>query len=447
LQSLANITGAELQEERRQEDPELHTIVGLTAIVLLLPATFALTQIKDTRAPVWHFLDQFLAIFLAVALSQAFVELTCVSGDNAGLATLLAEAFRFVASYVIVVMVSWPLRRERKTFSSFCSCSAHFVSFLGIRSFGLVQSHCHYNLAAHPLVTLLVACVILAVMLMCKGAMGRYIFHERSDEVDKKWHEETDEMGWDVAGMVLAYMFTQAMHFVILGKFDNISDPQAAHTWQEVVFFAYYATGLLVVGASFIPWLDHEQQNRHWLVFNSAHVARNFVAMTMAWALLLSVKWLLFEHSPLAGCSELFATLNLSIALSVVALLVLPLMLLHRGHTLRTKRGKSAMHLILQSLGLVCAWAWEECFDKVAEAATVQTASAREVKMASAVCEFAVLVPLYVNFVKPKAIWAHSSGSTSADCPHQQLEELKVAQQRLETLVDRFERLADAKAK
>lgn len=441
--SSANITSAGLQGaakgQHRGEAPELHTIVGLTSTVLLLPATFALTQIQATKANVWKLLDQFLAIFLAVVLSDTFVELTSVFPADSGLPTLAAEAFRFVAMYVVVIMISWPLRREPKSFSSFCSVFSHFVSFLGIRSLGLVQAHCH-SLLVHPLLTLLAACGILALMLMCKSATGRFIFHESRNEVDKKWHEETDELGWDVAGMVLAYMFTQAMHFVLLGKFDNLSDPKATHTWQEVVFFAIYASVLLVVGASLIPLLDVEQHSRHWLVFNSAHVARNFVAMTMAWALLLSVKWLLFEHSPLEGCSEMFAALTLAIALSATAILLLWLRLLTTGHRVRNKRGKSAMHLMLQSLGLVCAWSWEECFDDVAEAASLHTAhisGAKEVRIASAVFFIVVLAPLYVNFVKPKV--EESMGNARAQ---KQLDEVAVAQQRLEVLLGRFEKLS-----
>jgi len=138
------------------------------------------------------------------------------------------------------------------------------------------------------------------------------------------------------------------------------------------------------------------------------HVACNVIVMMLAWAMLLLLRWVILDSTLLAQCSELFAAVVLAIVVSGVSMLtiwLLPAAMRHFMHTIgkqqRMRRRKRVIRLIMQSMSLVCAWSWEQCFDKAMDAIASEGWVRVGSKFIVALVLTAVQFPVYVTFLKP----------------------------------------------
>jgi len=352
-----------------------------------------------------------MAIFLAVSWFSAVGKF--LQPDPAIHVSILLLA------YSSVCLLLWKVRHYPKVLHSICGIASHFVAFAAVRAGDSLQQ---FYFSKSPAGAVL-SCVLFTTgnlgLWLLKHAVGnvvikseRRLFDVRADLPGKKakkagrkvkslqeavheWNEATDDVGWDAAGMCLAYTWIQALHFVVFGELGSLEEGDYSESRAKGLFFFAYGG---VMGACMLRWglgesgkeeEAPEELGKAWSAYNLRHLAVNVWQMSVAWGWLITLKFLILKVF-LPGFSELFSDVVLALAISALTMLVVVVLSVWGAE-------HKTMQRPLRVIALVLAWSWEEAFD----AAFKATALRGSLQLLLAGKLTALLAPIHCVYLKP----------------------------------------------
>lgn len=218
----------------------------------------------------------------------------------------------------------------------------------------------------------------------------------------EEWNEATDDLGWDVAAMALAYVWTRAAGHIAFGAIRSpasgvglIDTPNQGLFWLA---FSLVHICLLYLFTSVLnthPAEDHEPG--FWQA-NFAHLLNNAILMSAGWGYILFNKFVVFRYW-FPEFSEIFLAIAFAMFMSVTAIVIIIAgsCFLDRDHD-KHKKTKYFLTSFMRVVSYVVAWAWEQAFDAVFESGVLTETEYLQL----VACLSMILMPIYALYLHPK---------------------------------------------
>jgi len=344
----------------------------------------------------WYLIDQVVTIFLAVMYFQAFDSLLdfAAMGFHNGLVSSLAHALVVLA---VTLLLAYYLRKSGIALAILCGAGAHVVSFSSIHAAANLQNlwvSMSYSwwMALFGMAVLILGCGIIAFLARTAKSKAEVLENDT-------FMEKTEDLENDVGAMTFSVVFTMFMRFLLTGHHPTDENTTGFnHTAEERLAMLIYAGACLVVAMFAVRYCaqasDASYTKRRILSFCST-----VALMNVAWAALFWGEWEFYGNLYAGEAVKgrvMFAILaTLLCGLGLYGLTKLP------SEGAKSIGIKSEKLVALTALSLVCAWSWELCFDGAMEAMAEGSAHPVGYKVATTIVLGAVVLPVYVMFMKP----------------------------------------------
>lgn len=192
----------------------------------------------------------------------------------------------------------------------------------------------------------------------------------------KKYEEEVVEAMNDVASLCISFLFVQALRYNISGVLPNNMgiEPEdyvhgAVSSWQMLgaIVLLCGGTAMTVILQSWVPKQDQDTWiNRAFIVLQTS------LAMAMAWSLLCLTKWELARNMSLFGMkggspNTIKSKIMTAVGLSTVSFMVINFLDKLADASWTGDQTDAAIERIIEALGILVGFSWEQAFDGGAE--------------------------------------------------------------------------------
>lgn len=281
------------------------TLLMLTIIILGTLVTFLAGQRHTTVvAKTWRTLEKVLIIFVIVMWFQVLDNVFHWIG-----VTLHMEAALSVvhASVVFVVLVALSVKAstrndDGRTMEIISAWGVHYFSFMIVHAGGHVQE------AFFSKYLWLAFLGIPLFFVFCAGvsALTRWILMKRlHDEDNEHFVDKIEELEDDANGMMLAFLVTMLVRFVISGEFDGHMDGETGahvgHSWVSRLVLFLYGCAMVALTVYLVPKLHHlglklqDALGGH-LAQRVLLILNPFLCMSITWSFILWADWEFYEH-------------------------------------------------------------------------------------------------------------------------------------------------------
>lgn len=241
-------------------------------------------------------------------------------------------------------------------------------------------------------------CIVVAFVVL---ALLSYVLHHfMTSRVDDEFLEQLEDVEQDAAGMTTAFLWTMTVRFMLSdsGEYPQMGaaeegEPPHHSAWSRNMLLAY-AFALLILSVLLLPILqDLADRTHHHTIKRCICISQPFLMMAVAWAFLLWADWAVYEHlfegEGLLG-RLLFAILATAVVIPCIWAV---------GTTMHASKWRRKF--VLGICALLIGFSWEEVFDHAVEALSEDFAHPVQMKLPLAIGMAAVLVPMYVYYLKP----------------------------------------------
>lgn len=395
------VEGEEGEEGEAESEETPAVAVVLFGAIILVPI---FVEYLHSANPVmqlisFRLLEYIITIFIAVIWFSTFDGLLQIGGF-AGHHAILAAVVHLVLLLAVVAALQWSFKETKTPLTVLTACGAHFIGFSAAHTVGHVHiTHFEEVWLGIPFV----AAVALGVVVVCGG-----MHHVRTTAGlrGKEYEEASNDMENDAMALAVGYAMAQAAKFALSGSAQHFEHTHEAkeflqregeeeeHTGMSRALMFLFA--FLVMGLSI---LVPEVEGR-WYASKAADIGKTALVMAGAFGMLLALDWQYEEAWKPEGGSETFAAAVFALIVTSLAFFTIFIM---AQFPLR----KSVLTAVPLVVGLSCAFAWEECFDKAMDVLADHYSvggSHYGTKVMLAVVAPLALVPSYVRRVKPRII-------------------------------------------
>lgn len=347
---------------------------------------------EDIKRYSWQVLSKTISIFCAVLLFQAcngLVEYHVIESKTGLGSSKVAGFFGdswavvidnvhlllwLIALQVVLAITSGAVGQEpangmegvELNMKSYSVLFSHIAGFASINAWGSLQQ---VFLNSNPFIA------ILAVPIGFVGLFGVFFAFDllrdkiaksddgEVDEYEAKWDEETEEAENDVAGLSLSFLTVQVIRFAISDKLPNQEgleegDPKFSMSqWGSLLVCGLVFEVIAVLVNRAEGRVPHEAER----LKRAYSVANNYFSFGNSWCFFYAVRWAIvsssFTSEPalLPVCIALF--------LSAVSFLFIWILDKIEDNQLFGAESEEGIDLIIQGLGVLVGFSWEQCFD------------------------------------------------------------------------------------
>jgi hypothetical protein len=356
---------------------------------------------EDMKLYSWQVLSKTVSIFCAVLLFQAcngLVEEYVIEGMRHSavgrqrcwpvVIDIVHMLFWLVALQIVLALTSGAVQLKaepeeaepksveedkkemeeiERNMKSFSVLFAHIAGFASINAWGSVQQT---YLKSSPFAA------ICAVPIGLVGLFGVFFLLDvvrekiaNSDDgvVDKyeaKWDEETEDAENDVAGLSLSFLTVQVIRFVISG---DLPDQEGADIPPTQVFGRGQWISLLLIGLIFEVIAIFVSRRQSGIPESAERlrrgysIANNYFSFGNSWCFFYAVRWAIVS----SRFTDEAALMPVCIALFLSAVSFLFIRILDKiiDQEILGKEPEEAIELVIQGLGVLVGFSWEQCFD------------------------------------------------------------------------------------
>jgi len=383
--------------------------VGMMSTIVILASVFGLasSESKQVSGLTWQAIDNVVAIFIAVMYYQAFDELMDfggIMGHHAVAAAVLHAVVLLALAIYIALLLS--ARSGKVQLAIFCGCVAHYVSFASMHGSKTIQEEyfsTKKGIAPRPWLLL---CGLL-VLLLCLAALAAVIYQikKRRGLLEKEeWNEKVTDVENDFSAMGFAVAWSLYVRYLICGSYHKLEGEGSGVTtaFERNLMLAYGVAMLLIT--AFAVKSMNAVKAREGTSYTTTRVIMfftSFFTMSVAWALILWGEWQfiqkMYAGSPITGRLFFAMICSLIAGVGIIAL----------AYLLPESSNDSVQHsrkVALVAMSLVVGWSWELCFDAAIESLAEGSVHPAIYKVSLALGLGAVIIPVYMWFLKPYAI-------------------------------------------
>jgi hypothetical protein len=379
------------------------------AVMMLMAVIGGTTLLAMTHTKAAHIgtrtilvVDNVIAIFLAVLWFQGMDDLL-----DYAIPPQIHYGIVLVHTIIVLALafaIAWALQSKTSGIAIFCGAGAHYCSFCG-RKYALhLQKH---HFPATPIICTLGLGVLmiglgifLAALYMLKRACGIKPGEESEDEAKNRFMDHFDDLENDFAAMSLASFVVVLTLFWITQQYPEDTEIEPGshfkHDQHERLAMLLTSLGALVLGAVAMPILE-KRKEKGYIKGRLCGVFVSFVCILSVLAFLLFGEMHVYEN-PSLNATPLFARVLFAGGCSLLAFAGIVIL------SIRGVTGASVV-LVLQSLGLLVGFAWEETFDAAVDIAAEGSGYGHMAKGGIAILCFIAILPSYLSY-KPMALQA-----------------------------------------
>lgn len=319
-------------------------------------------------------LDTFVSIFLAVLWFNFFSQIITTFRINEAFpyATEVVSTLIMIALYGIANVIVYIWRDEEMRVMIFMGVGAHFIAFEGIAA----GAHSQDEVAKYggeaggeafaPTFSF-VFCLLFFAFLVALFAVVRRFWLQNSLDGKEKVMETMMFMEFDIIGLVVAYLITQAVRHLLTGRYPNHwrHDGAQKHDTFARWFMLIWAVGLTVLAAVVIPKLSQmvdAGREKEWLA-TAIHMCKLVLVMCISWGYLLWGEWEFHEHL-YTGRDEMFGHMLFASLATMVCVVIL--FFVAKSMNIEEYQPPSVREtntIITTSISLATAWSWQHCFN------------------------------------------------------------------------------------
>lgn len=421
----------EAEEKIKQEVGKASAFMIFGSIILCAYLFFMANHgDKQVSLWFWHTAENIVIIFLAVLWFQAFDDILEVHGfatHHKVWAALLHVAFIFL----IVVGLIWTVKDRHRLLTAYTGIGAHYVAFAAMH-FSISAQQTYFSMS--PLfcfVSVLLVFVIVAGVSVGLFYLKARLFNESADE-DSRLHHQDFEDGVDeieniVGAGILAVTWTMAIRYAIMGRPPTMTlqDSSTDHSALQRGLFLGYALIVSALAAFLLPkledWLRDEAHAASHVTTHLMLLASPFLTMSVAWAYLLWAEFefheFLFWDNRVLGCI-LFAVLATFVCFSLV--LALAKWNSRKRHPdldrtdnpklrefaqieeqIQLEREAELRKTVVTMLALIIGYSWAATMNITLSDSVGRTAHPALFTAGVAVFGAALVLPLYIYYLRP----------------------------------------------
>lgn len=394
------------------------------------------SQSVTVRCMTWMMLEMATATVMAGLWFHAIDDVFEWSGWTRT-RTTVAALLNAMIVYCIFLLVAWRLRHKEELLWTVTACGAQFIGFSAMYAGSQINEtffSSHVLFSFLSVVILLLICCF--VSLVGHWAIGRAERYEQDitdlpmdDQEDfSRFIEKIDELEDDIAGLALAFVWTLSVRYLISGAYAGMEEGETGsmqHTSvQRLVLFIYTAS-MAALAVFSLPRLQHfGQKVQSPLGKRLLLMLHPFLAMSVAWAVLLWADWTFYEwyfrDATVLG-RVWFAFLAGFCVLGIIFVMAhLQRREMHENRSSDDKLERDHAHqvdlhlrwsdlerrkFILGMMALIVAFAWLQTYDKSLDGSYSGAGMVNWktlIKLVDAAVLTAVLLPIYIWYLQPK---------------------------------------------
>lgn len=401
--------------------------------MLLVACIFFLAKHGNVNIAVmtWLTIENGLAIFAAVMWYEAFDDLLAVGGFAAA-HEFVAGLFHTLTLFVLVLYIGWGHKSKHRFLTSITAIGGMYISFAALHT-GVSMQEAFFSMnpaaSVFGFVILAVICLISSV---CVHFMKEKYLQRMNDMVTdpEKLHQQEDfgdaidEIESTVGGMVLAFAWTMAARYVIMGRYPGEETGATTHSQLERNLFFIYCVFMTVMARMFLPiiddWIRDNAHSYNPIIVRMMLLLSPFLMMSVAWSYLL---WAEFEfYETLFTGNMVMGRLAFAVACSGVCFSII---YAYGTYTEREKhkdlyspdktrrelalaeteialeREADVRRIIVNMLALMIAWSWAMTFSASIECTVSASMHPGAIKIFIALGVACLIIPAYMKLVRP----------------------------------------------
>jgi hypothetical protein len=315
---------------------------------------------------------------------------------------------------------------------SWAQLLAHITGFAAINFWGSLQQTDFFRQNAFTAFLV----VPLALLVNLVGQRGTDFVRESyallgdgvKDELETCWDDEVEESENDVTGLSISFLISQAIRFGICGSLSNQEGEESSavetnHTFEQCVSLFGAGIIFIVLFATFKVHLSKEEdEHRHEMELESDDrhpIAKGVDALTggerfgemiivilnmcMAWSFFFGSRWAL-ASSGLLGDDMVLIPLCLAVVITLLGMVMTIGLDVISNWDYTTKYTDEVIELIVEAIGILIGFAWEQIFDASVAAIASRTSNPTEMKFGLAICVSILVIPAWRRFMLPMVV-------------------------------------------
>jgi len=370
---------------------------------------------EDIRTYSWQVLSMTISIFCSVLMFQACNGVvTEYIGD-----TVLINMVQLITwlglLQLVLAKTSGAIDKHPKSLRAveldmkcWAVLFAHLTGFSSINAWGSIQQTGYFS--ASPSSSLLVLPLqlvgLFAVFHILDGIRWRIANSDDGevDEYEEAWDEEAEESENDVAGLSLSFLTVQALRFKFCGILPNAEGVLTGFEATHVEVYELLLCGILfAAGSVVVLWLATYIREGDEKKERFAAVINNYCSMGFAWCVFYGTKW--WISSLHFTNEETLLRVVLALVLSAGSFLFIFFLDKLEDNELLGKDANESLEVIIEGLGILVGFSWEQSFDVAVEDITTSAKSLMPPSLSRllmSIVLIAVVLPAWRYYILPK---------------------------------------------
>jgi len=298
-------SGREYESEQVRNVGVVSTWLMFGSIVIAASVTY-LTKHEccTVKAKTWWTLEKVMIVFVAVMWFQAFDETFSWFGASLRLETLFSVLHALTIFAVLVgVAVKLALKNDPdRLISVLIAWGMHYLSFALVHAGGHVQAA---FFSWHPLLCFLGVFVLLGFFAGISALTRKVLLKKFENTDESHFVDQMEELEDDAIGMMLAFVFTLFIRYLICGSYQAMQEGDNGltiqHTMLQRSLLFLYALAMIGIAVFAIPRLNALGERLQdslgaYATQRLLLLLNPFLVMSVAWAFLLWADWEFYEY-------------------------------------------------------------------------------------------------------------------------------------------------------
>lgn len=324
---------------------------------------------------------------------------------------LVFSGFAFIGWFCALSILCYRYRESKQSLYAVQSFVSHIVAFMAIFSFGYFQKRTCSRCSSYdngvmcylwfPFITFLFVWLLGFIGKFIRTKVDPSIANANSADqhvgAGHSWSSVAKDAEGDGRAIAVSFLCRQCALFMITGRIPGIrgdTEPHSEGEWHALwVFLTLISLALLF--ATYVKE-KHSWEGEQGALGEGMHFSQTLLAMVFGWIVLTVVHWIAQLYMKYAACW------NLMTAFAVSPIVFAAIVLVDRlsDHGLV---GRATELVMLNSLGIVLGFAWEQAFGSGIDTVTVTFKMGFAFECAICVVMIVFVLPAWRLYIVPKA--------------------------------------------